>query len=95
MDKYKSLNEEVLDDEKHPELFERAKKLQDDLMEILHKFKRLAKIKGVRYDINGRNKKSDEKLEGISKMGSDQRSLESIGTISAKRRETGISIREE
>lgn len=35
MEKYKNLNEEVLDDEKHPELFERAKKLQNDLGDIL------------------------------------------------------------
>jgi hypothetical protein len=27
MEKYKNLNEEVLDDEKHPELLDRAKKL--------------------------------------------------------------------
>ena len=43
MEKYKSLNEEVLDDEKNPELLERAKMLQDELLETLAKFKRLAK----------------------------------------------------
>lgn len=35
MEKYKNLNEEVLDDEKHPELLDRAKKLQDELMDLL------------------------------------------------------------
>lgn len=52
MEKYKHLNEDVLDDEKHPELIERAQTIQNKLMELLLKFKGIAKAKGLRYDIS-------------------------------------------
>lgn len=88
MEKYKNLNEEVLDDEKHPELLDRAKKLQDELMDLLQKFKRLAKSKGLRYDITGKKKSgSEERLEGISKSGSIEASR-----LSGERKITGASL---
>jgi len=57
MEKFKKLNEDVLDDETHPELIDVCKKLLDDLTEITEKFRVIAKARGYRYDI-GKKKSS-------------------------------------
>ena len=58
MEKYKKLNEDVLDDETHPELIDLMRKLAADLQDIMNKFRMIAKAKGIRYEIAGA--KSDE-----------------------------------
>lgn len=60
MAKYKRLNEEVLDDESHPELIDLCKKLYADLTEVVEKFKRIAKQRGFKYEI--KNSKEKEEL---------------------------------
>jgi len=51
MTKYKRLNEDVLDDESHPELIDLCKKLYADLTGVVEQFKRLAKQRGFKYEI--------------------------------------------
>ena len=53
MEKYKKLNEDVLDDETHPELIDLMHYIAKDLGEIMQKFKMIAKAKGIRYEIAG------------------------------------------
>ena len=49
MEKYKKLNEEVLNDERHPELLDLMRKIGEELEETMLKIKALAKSKGQRY----------------------------------------------
>ena len=49
MEKYKKLNEEVLNDEKHPELIDLMRKIATELEDSMLKFKAIAKAKGQRY----------------------------------------------
>ena len=51
MEKYKKLNEEVLDDENNLELIDIMKKVGNDLVETVNRFKAIAKAKGIRYEI--------------------------------------------
>lgn len=46
MEKFKKLNEDVLDDEKHPELIDLMKIVAADLAETVNRFKQIAKAKG-------------------------------------------------
>jgi len=39
MEKFKKLNEDVLDDESHPELIDLMKKIASDLAETVNRFK--------------------------------------------------------
>lgn len=43
MEQYKRLNEEVLNDEAHPELIDLMNKVANDLNETIQRFKALAK----------------------------------------------------
>ena len=58
MEKYKKLNEDVLDDESHPELIDLMRDIASDLKDIMNKFRMIAKAKGIRYEIAGA--KNDE-----------------------------------
>lgn len=51
MEKYKKLNEEVLDDENNLELIDIMKKVGNDLLDTVNRFKAIAKAKGIRYEI--------------------------------------------
>jgi len=51
MEKYKKLNEEVLDDESHPELIDLMQSVANDLDETVQRFKAIAKSKGIRYNV--------------------------------------------
>jgi len=51
MEKYKKLNEEVLDDENNLELIDIMKKVGTDLVDTVNRFKAIAKAKGIRYEI--------------------------------------------
>jgi len=61
MEKYKKLNEDVLDDESHPELIDLMRKIGTDLTETVSKFKAIAKAKGIRYEIAAAKKDAIEK----------------------------------
>lgn len=80
MQKYKSLNEDVLDDEKHPELLSKAQALQNTLMELLEKFKRLAKQRGIKYDYSTKEsvKKQRELADQMSR--NRQSSMDGAGS---------------
>ena len=49
MEKYKKLNEDVLNDEKHPELLDLMRNIATELEDTMHKYKAIAKAKGQRY----------------------------------------------
>ena len=51
MEKYKRLNEDLLNDEEHPELIDLMKAVANDLTETTQRFKAIAKAKGQRYNI--------------------------------------------
>ena len=51
MEKYKKLNEDVLNDELHPELIDLMKDIANDLQETVLRFKAIAKAKGIRYEV--------------------------------------------
>ena len=51
MEKFKRLNEDLLNDEQHPELIDLMRALANDLDETIQKFKAIAKAKGVRYKV--------------------------------------------
>ena len=61
MEKYKKLNEEVLEDEGHPELHDIMTKVAEELTETVQKFKAVAKAKGIRYEIAAAKKDAIEK----------------------------------
>lgn len=61
MEKYKKLNEDVLDDESNPELIDLMRKVGSDLNETVNKFKALAKAKGIRYEVAVAKKDAIEK----------------------------------
>jgi len=67
MEKYKKLNEDVLDDETHPELIDLMHRIAADLKDIMNKFKAVAKAKGIRYEVAGAKKDAmDAKIMGNS-----------------------------
>ena len=71
MEQYKRLNEEVLNDEAHPELIDLMNKVANDLHETVQRFKALAKSKGIRYEVAARKKDAiEKKITGLSKDGS-------------------------
>ena len=51
MEKYKKLNEDVLNDELHPELIDLMRDIANDLQETVLRFKAIAKAKGIRYEV--------------------------------------------
>ena len=51
MEKFKTLNEELLDDEDHPELIDLCNKILKDLEITTDHYKKIAKRKGMKYDI--------------------------------------------
>ena len=61
MEKYKKLNEQVLDDEESPELKDIMKRVATDLDETVARFKAIAKAKGVRYEVAAAKKDAIEK----------------------------------
>ena len=65
MEKYKKLNEDVLDDESNPELLDLMRTIGKDLMDTVMRFKAIAKAKGIRYEIAAAKKSSVEKKIGI------------------------------
>jgi hypothetical protein len=76
MEKFKNLNEDVLNDSDHPlDLKERAKQIQDELEKVIMEFKRKAKQKGIKYDT--RTKKTNSK-DGASK---DELKSETSGAL--------------
>ena len=54
MEKYKKLNEDVLDDEVRTELITVTRKIVADLEELIEKFRKIAKSKGYKYDVKKR-----------------------------------------
>ena len=67
MEQYKRLNEEVLNDEKHPELIDLMNSVANDLNETVKRFKAIAKQKGIRYVIAANKKEANEKkIQGES-----------------------------
>ena len=54
MEKFKSLNEELLDDEDHPELIDLCNKILRDLATTTEHFKKIAKRKGMKYEIKSK-----------------------------------------
>ena len=51
MEKYKRLNEDLLNDEQHPELLDLMRSVANDLDDTIQRFKAIAKAKGVRYNV--------------------------------------------
>lgn len=63
MEKFKLLNEDVLNDSDHPsDLKERAKQIQDELEKAINEFKRLARQRGIKYDAGTKKSTSKEEL---------------------------------
>ena len=56
MEKYKRLNEDLLNDEQHPELIDLMRTVGEELDDTIQKFKAIAKAKGVRYKVATRMK---------------------------------------
>ena len=61
MEKFKILNEDLLDDEDHPELIDLCNKILKQLEETTAHYKKIAKKKGMKYEIQrkGTVKKKD------------------------------------
>lgn len=75
MEKYKKLNEEVLNDESNPDLIDLMTRIADDLKETVLKFKAIAKAKGIRYEIAAAKKDAIEKKIGIDGNSIETQSL--------------------
>jgi len=65
MEKYKKLNEDVLDDESNPELIDLMRTIGKELQDTVLRFKAIAKAKGIRYEIAAAKKEAVEKKIGI------------------------------
>jgi hypothetical protein len=73
MEKFKLLNEDVLNDSDHPsDLKERAKQIQDELEKAIMEYKKLAKQKGIKYDLT--------KSKGSKEASKDESSLKKTET---------------
>ena len=51
MEKYKRLNEDVLNDEENREMVDLMRNIGHELEETIYKFKAIAKAKGMRYQV--------------------------------------------
>ena len=60
MEKFKKLNEDVLNDEHDPELKEQMVKIGHELDETINRFKAIAKAKGMRYEAAAKKKDAME-----------------------------------
>ena len=69
MEKFKTLNEDLLDDEDHPELIDLCNKILKQLDETTAYYKKIAKKKGMKYVIEGkRSKKNGQTLDSTSSL---------------------------
>lgn len=82
MEKYKKLNEDVLDDESNPELMDLMRSVAKELTDTVQRFKAIARAKGIRYEIAAAKKDAIEK-----KIGIDTTSFEgsSLGNLEANK----------
>ena len=55
MEKYKKLNEDVLDDENNPELKQIMVHIAEQLNDTIKRFKHIAKQKGIQYKVAIKN----------------------------------------
>ena len=69
MEKFKTLNEDLLDDEDHPELIDLCNKILKQLDETTAYYKKIAKKKGMKYVIEGKKtKKNGQPLDSTSSL---------------------------
>ena len=70
MEKFKTLNEDLLDDEDHPELIDLCNKILKQLDETTEHYKKIAKKKGMKYDIQrkGTLKKTGLTVDSTSSL---------------------------
>ena len=69
MEKFKTLNEDLLDDEDHPELIDLCNKILKQLDETTAYYKKIAKKKGMKYVIESkRSKKNGQTLDSTSSL---------------------------
>ena len=70
MEKFKTLNEDLLDDEDHPELIDLCNKILKQLDETTERYKKIAKKKGMKYDIQrkGTLKKTGLTVDSTSSL---------------------------
>ena len=73
MDKFKSLNEDVLDDETNPSLIDVCQSLLKDLEGTMLKFSVVAKQRGFKYEISSKKGSQQDNTNSTEKLG-----LESI-----------------
>ena len=66
MEKFKKLNEDLLEDEETPELIDLCNKILADLAATVDHYKKVAKKKGMRYEI--------KKKPNLSKKGREESS---------------------
>lgn len=83
MEKYKKLNEEVLDDENNPELKQIMVHIAEQLNDTIKRFKQIAKQKGIRYKVSirkedtttdGNSQETGQIIQDNSSVGSHSRS---------------------
>ena len=70
MEKFKTLNEDLLDDEDHPELIDLCNKILKQLDETTEHYKKIAKKKGMKYSIQrkGTLKKTGLTVDSTSSL---------------------------
>ena len=70
MEKFKTLNEDLLDDEDHPELIDLCNKILKQLGETTEYYKKVAKKKGMKYNIQrkGTLKKTGLTVDSTSSL---------------------------
>ena len=96
MEKYLKLNEELLDDETNPNLIDVIMDITNQLKKIIEDYKKIAKAKGMKYNVEGvkkeyarekeRRKRSREQSR---ERGSTQQTMNSKNTRKADRYVSG------
>ena len=72
MEKFKALNEDLLDDEDHPELIDLCNKILKDLEETTEHYKKIAKKKGIKYNITKKGTKKPPNQDSKSSLNPSQ-----------------------
>ena len=84
MEKFKKLNEDLLNDEEHPELIDLMRSVANDLYDTVQRFKAIAKAKGVRYNVAAKMKDAIIKKIMKPENGSKKNEIMSPETVTSK-----------
>jgi hypothetical protein len=61
------MNEDLLDDEQNKQLIDICKSLLGELNVLIDRYKKIAKSKGIPYDIRGENHENQSSISGSAK----------------------------